>query len=143
MTTAMRIGAGAAALSVLISCSQLAPTPALAEPEMHNVTYIVQFDGPAPGTVATFMLTDDQTNSADLDVPAFKPFEAHAQLTNPAKAGIQLRLRWPAATTVHCEIQVDDIVAVKSARYVDTWFKNPSNPNNGVMRCGAPLSGAA
>jgi hypothetical protein len=143
MNASLRIAVAAATGTALISGSQLISPIARADDELHNVTYIVQFDGAAPGTVATFMLTDNQTNSADLDVPAFKPFEARAQLANPAKAGMQLRLRWPAATTVHCEIQVDDIVAVKSARYVDTWWKDPSNPRNGVMQCGAPLSGVA
>jgi hypothetical protein len=143
MIATMRMGAGVGLLGVLLAGSQLIPTPALADPEMHDVTYIVQFDGAAPGTVATFMLNDDQTNSADLDVPAFEPFEAHATLANPAKAGIQLRLRFPSATTVHCQIEVDDIVAVKSARYVTTWWKDASDPNTGVMHCGAPLSGAA
>jgi hypothetical protein len=113
--------------------SHLTATTARADEQLHNVTYIVQFDGAAPGTVATFMLNDNQTNSADLDVPAFQPFEAHAQLANPAKAGIQLRLRWPAQTTVHCEIQVDDIVAVKSARYIKTWWKDLGDPSTGLM----------
>jgi hypothetical protein len=143
MNPTIRIAAGTAALGLLIGCSQLMSSTARADDQLHNVTYVVQFDGAAPGTVATFMLTDTQTNSADLDVPPFQPFEAHAQLADPAKAGMQLRLRWPAQTTVHCEIQVDDIVAVKSARYVETWWKDAGNPNSGVMRCGAPLSGVA
>lgn len=133
----------AATGAALIGGSPLISSTARADDELHDVTYIVQIDGYAPGTVATFMLNDNQTNSAELNVGAYQPYEAHAQLANPAKAGIQLRLPFPSATTVHCQIQVDDIVAVKSARFIDTWWKDASNPNTGLMRCGAPLPGAA
>lgn len=142
MNARLRIAVAAATGTALISGSQLISSTVRADDDLHDVTYIVQIDG-STTAVATFMLTDTQTNSAELNMPPFQPFEAHAQLADPAKAGIQLRLHFPAATTVHCEIQVDDIVAVKSARFIDTWWKDASDPKTGVMHCGAPLSGAA
>ena len=44
---------------------------------------------------------------------------------------------------VHFEIQVDDIVSVKTSQYVRTWFKDAGDPNVGVMKCGAPIPGYA
>jgi hypothetical protein len=131
----MIAGLAAAGFSSLVA-------PATARADEHDVTYIVRMDGSAPHSVATFMVTDTQTESGDLDLWPGQESEAHAVLDDPSKAGMQVRLRWPAATTVHCEIDVDDIVAVKVARFVTTWGDS-TNPRLGVLQCGAPLSGVA
>jgi hypothetical protein len=142
MNTGLRFGVTAAAAAALFGGGQFTSPAVRADDEQHNVTYIVKMDGSAPGSVATIMISDTQTQSADLDLWPGQESEAHAVLTDPTKAGMQVRLRWPNSTTVHCEIDVDDIVAVKSSRFINTWRDN-GDPSNGVLQCGAPLSGRA
>jgi hypothetical protein len=141
MKANLRIGVATATTAALLGCGQLIPVPAAAADELHNVTYIARVDAWTSGSVATFMLNDYQTASGDID--AFgSPFEANAVLSDPSKAGMVIRLRWPAAANVHCEIHVDDTVAVKSDRYITTW-KDSSDPRNGAMLCGALISSMA
>jgi hypothetical protein len=141
MKANLRIGFATATTAALLGCGQLIPVPAAADDELHNVTYIARVDAWTTGSVATFMLNDYQTASGDID--AFgSPFEANAVLSDPSKAGMVIRLRWPAAANVHCEIHVDDTVAVKSDRYITTW-KDSSDPRNGAMLCGALISSMA
>ncbi len=141
MSVTTRIRASIAAVLLAILGSQLTAAPVRAQDELHNVTYIARVDAWTSGSVVTFMRNDYQTASADLDGFG-APFQANAVLADPTKAGMVIRLRWPAAANVHCEIHVDDTVAVKSDRFVTTWADS-SDPRNGAMLCGALLSGMA
>jgi hypothetical protein len=146
MHSTIRIGGGAAALAVLIgsliSVSQLTSAPALAGTELHNVTYITRVDGVAPGAVVTFRVNENQTNTADLGAMPGNTFEANTVLADPAKAGVQVSLKWPYSANVHCEIDVDDTVAVQVNQFVSTMLGD-NNPSNGVLSCGAPLNPGA
>jgi hypothetical protein len=139
MNATMRIGVGTAALGMLIGCGQLISAPALAGTEMHNVTYITRVDGVAPGSVVTFRVNDNQTNTADLGAVPGNTFEANTVLADPAKAGAQVSLKWPYSANVHCEIDVDDTVAVQVNQFVSPKPGN-NDPANGVLACGAPLT---
>ena len=136
-----RRGLAAATATVLLGCGQLIPAPAAEAAELHNVTYTAKVDAWASGNVVTFMINDTQTTSADMGSFG-EPFTANAVLADPSKAGMVIRLRWPTAANVHCEIQVDDLVAVKSDRFITTWA-NSDDPRNGAMLCGALISSMA
>jgi hypothetical protein len=136
MTATTRIGLATTAVAMLIGCSQLTPTPALAE--LHNVTYIARIDGVAPGSQATFMINDTQTNTAPLSSVPGNAFQANAVLADPAKAGMQVEIRWPYSANVHCEIDVDDNVAAQVDQFVRP-VQGSTDPMNGVLPCGAPL----
>lgn len=141
MNAKLRMGVASATTAALLGCGQLIPAPAAAADELHNVTYIARVDAWASGSVVTFMRTDTQTASADLD--AFgTPFEANTVMADPSKAGMVIRLRFPTTANVHCEIRVDDVVAVKSDRFVNTWG-NSNDPHTGAMLCGALISSMA
>lgn len=136
-----RKGMATATAAAVLGCGQLIPAPAAAADEMHNVTYIARVDAWTSGSVVTFMRTDTETASADLD--AFGgTFEANTVMTDPSKAGMVIRLRFPATANVHCEIKVDDVVTVKSDRFVNTWG-NTNDPHVGAMLCGALISSMA
>jgi hypothetical protein len=141
MNATTRIAAGAAALGVLFGCSQLTPAPARAGDELHNVTYITRIDGVAPGTIVTFRINDNQTNTADLGALPGNTFEANTVLADPAKAGAQVSLKWPYSANVHCEIDVDDTVAVQVNQFVSPK-PGDNNTGNGVLSCGAPIPDA-
>lgn len=141
MNANLRIGVAAATTAALLGCGQLIPAPAAGAEELHNVTYIARVDAWTTGSVVTFMVNDTQTASGDIDGFG-APFEANAVLADPSKAGMVIRLRWPSSANVHCEIHVDDMVAVKSDRFVTTW-KDSSDPRNGAMLCGALISSMA
>ncbi|KAA8969718.1 hypothetical protein [Mycobacterium sp.] len=111
-------------------------TPPAAHAELHNITYIAQADGVAPGAQVTFLIHDNETGTATLGAIPGTPFEAHTVLTDPDKAGMQVSIPWPYSATVRCEIDVDDAVATQ----VDRFVKPGSNdPDSGVLACGAPL----
>lgn len=131
MNATLRMASGAATAVAVISCGQLIPTTALAGTELHNVTYTVRVDGVAPGSMVTFRINDDQTNTAPLGTLPGSVFEAHTVLSDASAAGAQVSIPWPYSANVHCEIDVDDAVAVQSDQFV----------TNGVLGCGAPLSG--
>ncbi|CAJ1497471.1 hypothetical protein MU0083_001680 [[Mycobacterium] kokjensenii] len=141
MNANVRIGVAAATTATLLGCGQLIPAPAAAAEELHNVTYIAKVDAWASGNVVTFMRNDTETASADLD--AFgAPFEANTVMSDPSKAGMVIRLRFPTTATVHCEIKVDDVTTVKSERFINTWG-NTNDPHTGAMLCGALISSMA
>lgn len=141
MNANLRIGVATATAATLLGSGQLIPVPAAAADELHNVTYIARVDAWTQGSVVTFMRNDYETASADLDGFG-APFEANTVMTDPSKAGMVIRLRWPSSANVHCEIHVDDVVAVKSDRFVTTWA-NSNDPRNGAMLCGALISSMA
>lgn len=112
-------------------------TPVTAHAELHNITYLARIDGMAPGAQATFLIHDNQTSTAGLGtVPG--PFEVHTVLADPDKAGMQVSIKWPYSANVHCEIDVDDAVAVQVDQFVRPTADN-TDPMNGVLACGAPL----
>ncbi len=146
MNATLRIGVAAATTAALFGSGQLIPAPAAADDndnttELHNVTYIAKVDAWSSGNVVTFMRNDYETASADLD--AFgTPFEANTVMSDPSKAGMVIRLRFPTTATVHCEIKVDEVTTVKSERFVNTWG-NTNDPHTGAMLCGALISSMA
>lgn len=113
-------------------------TPAIAQAELHNITYIARVDGVAPGTQATFRVNDDETSTTTLSSIPGNTFQANEVLSDPARAGMQVVVPWPYAATVHCEIHVDDNVAAQVDRSVALTLGN-SDPNR-VVSCGAPLT---
>ncbi|WP_375484752.1 hypothetical protein [uncultured Mycobacterium sp.] len=139
MNVSTRIGLATTAVAMLIGCGQLTPTAALAE--LHNVNYIARIDGVAPGSQATFMINDTQTNTAPLSSVLGNAFQANAVLGGPGKAGMQVAIRWPYSAKVHCEIGVDDTVAAQVDQFVRP-VQGSTDPMNGVLPCGAPLPAA-
>lgn len=135
VTTAALIGGGQ-----LIAASTLAPTLALAlaQDELHNVTYLARVDGVAPGSQATFRLNDNELNTAPLSSLPGQVFEAHTVLLHPDTAGMQVSVPWPYAATVHCEIAVDDNVTTQIDRTVGLTLG--ANDPNRIVSCGAPLT---
>jgi len=51
---------------------------------------------------------------------------------------MQVAVRWPYSANVHCEIDVDDHVAVQVDQVVHP-APGSTDPMNGVLPCGAPL----
>lgn len=129
--------AAIAALTGAAVGSQLAPAPAHAD--LHNITYIARIDGLAPGSQATFVTNNNQTNSAPLSAMPGNAFEANTVLDDPNRAGMQVSIKWPYSANVHCEIDVDDNVATQIDQFVKPAAGN-ADPMNGVLRCGAPLT---
>ncbi|EID15209.1 hypothetical protein MXEN_07956 [Mycobacterium xenopi RIVM700367] len=136
MNASTRIGFVTAAVTMLIGAGQLVPAAATAE--LHNVTYIARIDGVAPGSQATFMINDTQTNTATLSSVPGNAFQANAVLADPQKAGMQVAVHWPYSANVHCEIDVDDNVAAQVDQFVRP-VPGSTDPMNGVLPCGAPL----
>jgi hypothetical protein len=125
-----------AALAGTAVSSQL--TPAAARADLHNITYIARIDGVAPGSQATFVTNNNQTNTAQLSPMPGNAFEANAVLAEPNHAGMQVSIRWPYSAKVHCEIDVDDNVATQVDQVVSP-AAGSTDPMNGVLPCGAPL----
>jgi hypothetical protein len=61
-------------------------------------------------------------------------------LPDPQQAGLRIVLHFPYSANVHCEIDVDDNVFTQADQMVRPALGN-SDPNNGVLQCGAPLPG--
>jgi hypothetical protein len=112
--------------------------PASARADLHNVTYIARIDGLAPGGQATFVTNNNQMNSASLGALPGDAFQANTVLDDPAKAGMQVLIKWPYSAKVHCEIDVDDTVATQVDQFVKPTADN-NDPMNGVLLCGSPL----
>jgi hypothetical protein len=129
-----------AALTGAAVSSQLTPGPARAD--LHNITYIVRIDGLAPGSQATFVTNHNQTNNASLGAMPGDTFQANTVLDDPTKAGMQVSIKWPYSAKVHCEIDVDDNVATQVDQFVKPAAGN-TNPMNGVLPCGAPVTAGA
>ncbi|HEY2086358.1 MAG TPA: hypothetical protein VGH54_10095 [Mycobacterium sp.] len=125
-----------AAVVAVAAGSQL--TLAVARAELHNITYIARVDGVAPGSQATFVTNDNQTNTAPLSTVPGNAFQANTVLADPHRAGMQVAVRWPYSANVHCEIDVDDNVAVRVDQVVHP-APGSTDPMNGVLPCGAPL----
>ena len=112
--------------------------PAIARADLHNITYVARVDGLAPGSQATFITGDKQTNMAQLSTVPGNAFEADAVLADPHQAGMQVSVRWPYSVDVHCEIDVDHNVFTQVDQVVRPAPGN-GDPMNGVLSCGAPL----
>jgi hypothetical protein len=112
--------------------------PATARADLHNITYIARVDAMAPGSQATFVTNQNQTNTASLSSMPGNTFQANAVLADPHQAGMQVSVRWPYSANVHCEIDVDDNVAVQVDQVVRP-VPGSTDPMNGVLPCGAPL----
>jgi hypothetical protein len=125
-----------AAVGVVAVSSQL--TPPVARAELHNITYVARVEGVAPGSQATFVTNDNQTNTAPLSTVPGNAFQANTVLADPHRAGMQVAVRWPYSANVHCEIDVDDHVAVQVDQVVHP-APSSTDPMNGVLPCGAPL----
>jgi hypothetical protein len=113
-------------------------TPATARADLHNITYIARVDAVAPGSQAAFVITDNQTNTAQLSSIPGNTFQADTVLADPHQAGMHVSIRWPYAANVHCEIDVDDNVATQVDQLVRP-VPGSTDPMNGVLPCGAPL----
>lgn len=116
--------------------------PATARADLHNITYVARVDGVAPGSVATFITADNQTNMAQLSAVPGNAFQADAVLPDPRLAGMQVAVKWPYSANVHCEIDVDDKVFVQVDQVVHP-APGSTDPMNGVLPCGAPLPNPA
>jgi hypothetical protein len=125
-----------AAVAMVLAWGQL--IPATAQAEMHNITYVARVDGVAPGSQATFLTAENQTNMAQLSTLPGNTFQADAVLADPSHAGMQVAVKWPYSANVHCEIQVDDKVFVQVDQVVHP-APGSADPMNGVLPCGAPL----
>jgi hypothetical protein len=136
MSFTMHRWTAVAALTTAAVSTQL--TPATAWAELHNITYIARVDAVAPGSQATFVTGDNQTNSAPLSSMPGNAFQANAVLADPHQAGLQVSIRWPYSANVHCEIDVDDNVATQVDHFVRP-AAGSADPMNGVLPCGAPL----
>jgi hypothetical protein len=112
--------------------------PAIARADLHNITYVARVDGLAPGSQATFITGEKQTNMAQLSTVPGNAFEADAVLADPHQAGMQVSVRWPYSVNVHCEIDVDHNVFIQVDQVVRPAPGN-SDPMSGVLSCGAPL----
>jgi hypothetical protein len=124
------------AVATAVACAQLIPAPARAD--MHNITYVARVDGVAPGSQATFITAENQTNMAQLSSFPGTAFQANAVLGDPRHAGMQVAVKWPYSASVHCEIDVDDKVLVQIDQVVHP-APGSADPTNGVLPCGAPL----
>src|SRR5947209_10094047 len=123
-------------VATVVACGQL--IPATAQAEMHNITYVARIDGVAPGSQATFITAENQTNMAQLSALPGNAFQADAVLADPRHAGMQIALKWPYSANVHCEIDVDDKVLVQDDQVVR---RAPGSDDlmNGVVPVGRPL----
>jgi hypothetical protein len=125
-----------AAVATMVVCAQL--IPATARADAHNITYVARVDGVAPGSQATFITAENQTNMAQLSALPGTAFQANAVLADPHHAGMQVAVKWPYSANVHCEIDVDDKVFVQVDQMVRP-APGSADPMNGVLPCGAPL----
>jgi hypothetical protein len=124
------------AVAAAVACAQL--IPATARADLHNITYVARVDGVAPGSVATFITAENQTNMAQLGALPGNSFQANAVLPDPHHAGMQVAVKWPYSANVHCEIDVDDKVFVQVDQVAHP-APGSTDPMNGIVACGAPL----
>jgi hypothetical protein len=136
MSATMHTWTAIAAATVVTAGAQLGP--AIARADLHNITYVARVDGLAPGSQATFITGDKQTNMAQLSTVPGNAFEADAVLPDPHQAGMQVSVKWPYSANVHCEIDVDHNVFTQVDQVVRP-APGSSDPLNGVLSCGAPL----
>jgi hypothetical protein len=136
MSATMHSWTAIAAATVVAAGAQW--SPATARADLHNITYVARVDGVAPGSQATFITADKQTNMAQLSTVPGTAFEADAVLPDPRQAGMQVSIKWPYSANVHCEIDVDHSVFIQVDQVVRP-IAGSSDPLNGVLSCGAPL----
>lgn len=113
-----------AALAAAAVGSQL--SSATASAELHNVTYVARVDGPAPGSTATFMINDSQTNTANLSSLPSNAFQANAVLADPAKAGMQVAIHWPTRRTCTARSTSTTTSPARSIRSSDRYKATPT-----------------
>jgi hypothetical protein len=123
-------------VAVAVAGAQL--IPATARADLHNIVYVARVDGVAPGSMATFITANNQTNMAQLGTLPGSAFQADAVLPDPHLAGMQVAVKWPYSANVHCEIDVDDKVLVQVDQVAHP-APGSTDPMNGVVPCGAPL----
>jgi hypothetical protein len=123
--------------AVTVIASQL--VPATAHADLHNITYKARIDALTTGSQATFVTNGGQTSTTNLPSMPGNAFEANTVLPDPAQAGLRIVLHFPYAANVHCEIDVDDNVFTQADQMVRPTAGN-TDPNNGALQCGAPLS---
>ena len=70
-----------------------------------------------------------------------RTFEVQAVLSDPAQAGMQVRIQWPYSANLHCEILVDDETTARADQWIGPRLI-PANedPDYGKLMCGAPLN---
>ncbi|MCV7428447.1 hypothetical protein [Mycobacterium montefiorense] len=123
-------------IAVTVIGSQL--VPATAHADLHNITYKARIDALTTGSQATFITNGGQTSTTNLPSMPRNAFEANTVLPDPAQAGLRIVLHFPYSANVHCEIDVDDDVFTQADQMVRP-SPGVSDPNNGVLQCGAPL----
>ncbi|MBV9088676.1 MAG: hypothetical protein JO044_02040 [Mycobacteriaceae bacterium] len=131
-------------MTAVIVGGQLTPTGALADDDLHNVTYRARVDGLARGAMITYNVNAAQVQSANPTMLPGRTFEANAVLGDAQQAGMQVSIRWPYSANLHCEILVDDATVAQADQFIGPRLTPASeDPNYGVLTCGAPLSNAA
>ncbi|MDI3313366.1 MAG: hypothetical protein QJR12_03480 [Mycobacterium sp.] len=117
--------------------SQLTSADALADPHNpHTITYIARVDSPISSARAIYMVNDTYTATAPLSATG-REFTADTMLADPNKAGMQVSIPWPYSGNVHCEIDVDDHVAVLVDQFVASTPGDQGDPRTyGVVACG-------
>ena len=115
------------------------PLPA----QQHNITYRARVDGIARGALISYRISDTQVNSANPTMLPGRTFETTAVLTDPKQAGMRISIQWPYSANLHCEILVDDQLAVQASQFISPRLTPAKDdPDFGAINCGAPLSNA-
>ncbi|MGH3578963.1 MAG: hypothetical protein ACRDU0_15600 [Mycobacterium sp.] len=122
------------ALTCAAVSSQLTPATAQADP--HNITYIAKVDSPISSGRAIYMVNDTYTATAPLSATG-REFTTNTMLADPNKAGMQLSIPWPYSGNVRCEIDVDNNVATLVDQFVTSTPGNGDPNSYGVVACGA------
>jgi hypothetical protein len=133
----------ATCVTAVLVGGQLIPAGALADDDLHNVTYRARVDGLARGATITYKINDTEVQSANPTMLPGRTFEADAVLANPQQAGMQVSIQWPYSANLHCEILVDDATVAQADQFIAPKLTPANNdPMYGVLACGAPLSNA-
>ena len=78
-----------------------------------------------------------RVNSAQPTMVPGQTFEVNAVLADPKQAGMQLSIQWPYASSLHCEILVNDQIIAQADQFVAPRSSRRKNdPVYGVLRCG-------
>jgi len=109
----------------------------------HNITYRARITGIARGALIGFRISDTQVNNANPTMLPGRTFEATGILTDPKEAGMRISIQWPYSANLHCEILVDDEIAIQADQFIAPRLTPAKDdPDYGAMNCGAPLSNA-
>jgi hypothetical protein len=143
MRPTIRAWFAAACLTAILVGGQLIPASALADDDLHNVTYRARVDGLARGATITYKINNTGVQSANPTMLPGRTFEADAVLADPQQAGMQVSIQWPYSANLHCEILVDDATVAQADQFIAPKLTPADNdPTYGVLACGAPLSNA-